>query len=163
MTTIDQLDVDLLAALAHDPRTPASELAHIVGVSRNTVQARLARLRDSQLVAGYTPRIDLAALGILVEAFVDIELAQGSLQRVIDALRTLPSVLEIHAVTGRGDLLVRVATTTREQLQTLLQEILAIRGVRRTTTNIALTTPLGFRVSPLLRQLAGARWPTTGM
>jgi DNA-binding Lrp family transcriptional regulator len=125
-------------------------------VSRNTIQARIARLSTEQIVAGFNVRVRLGDIGIPVEAFVDIELAQGALQTVIEALGELPNVLEVHATTGRADLMARVATRTHEELQHLLQEMYNITGVNRTTTHIALSTPVPYRVGPLLAHVTRA-------
>lgn len=129
------------------------ELAQRLGVSRNTIHARLARLADSGVVAGYGVRVRLLQAGIPVEAIVDIEIAQGALQSVIDELAKMPNVLEVHVTTGRADMMVRVAARTHEELQHVMQEMYAIRGVNRTTTHIALSTPVPYRVGPLLTHL----------
>jgi DNA-binding Lrp family transcriptional regulator len=153
--SIDALDADLIAALSEDPRLGPTELSERLRVSRNTVHARLARLTSAQVLDGFSARVRLAALGLAVEAFVDVELAQGALQAVIDSLAEMPHVLEVNATTGSGDLVVRVAARTHEELQSLLQEILAIDGLVRTTTRVALTTPVPYRVAPLLAHITG--------
>lgn len=150
MTIIDELDADLVTTLSEDPRMSVMELAQRLRVSRNTVQARLARLSAARIVVGYSVRIGLVEVGIPVEAFVDVELAQGSLQAVIDALGMMPNVLEVHVTTGRADLMVRIAARTHEELQHLIQEMYDIEGVNRTTTHIALSTPVPYRIGPLL-------------
>jgi DNA-binding Lrp family transcriptional regulator len=156
MTSIDALDAELIAALSQDPRIGPTELAQRLQVSRNTVHARLARLTTERVLDGFSARVRLSALGLAVEAFVDVELAQGTLTSVVAALAELQNVLEVNATTGRGDLFVRLAARTHEELQGLLQEILAVDGVTRTTTHIALTTPVPYRVEPLLTRLTGA-------
>jgi DNA-binding Lrp family transcriptional regulator len=129
------------------------ELAQRLGVSRNTIHARLARLADSGVVTGYGVRVRLTQAGIPVEAIVDIEIAQGALQSVIDELAKMPNVLEVHVTTGRADVMARVAARTHEELQHVMQEMYAIRGVNRTTTHIALSTPVPYRVGPLLTHI----------
>ena len=153
MTTIDELDADLIAALSEDPRVSVMELAQRFRVSRNTVHARLGRLSGAGIVAGYSARVRLLEVGILVEAFVDVELAQGALQAVIDALGKMANVLEVHVTTGRADLMVRIAAGTHEELEHLIQAMYDIEGVNRTTTHIALSTPVPYRVDPLLRHV----------
>jgi DNA-binding Lrp family transcriptional regulator len=157
LTSIDRLDADLLAALTLDPREGTSELAARLGVARNTVQARLARLMGSGVLQGFDPRVDLSLLGLSVVAFLHLELAQGTLQDVIDALAENPHVLEVHATTGHSDLVVRVAARSHPELQAVLQDVLAFPGVVRTNTEIALTTPVPFRVGPLLTALTEQR------
>ena len=150
MTSIDELDAEMLRILAADPRCGVLTLAERLGVSRNTAQARLARLQDTRLVKGWVPLVDLPQLGFHVQAIVEIELSQGSLEPVVDSLRATPQVLEVFATTGSGDLLVRVASQSHEALQQLLQQVLAIGGVVRTRTLVALSNPVPYRTQPLV-------------
>jgi len=154
MLTMDRLDVALLGALTRDARVGVVELASRLGVARNTVQSRLRKLEDEGLLVGFRPDLDLERAGIDVQAFVALEIVQGRLQAVVAELTAAPEVLEIHATTGREDLLVRVATATQASLQALIERIVAISGVSHSSTTLALTTPLAYRVQPLLEKLS---------
>lgn len=153
MVNIDRLDSHLMSLLSADARTGVVELAAALGVTRHTVQSRLRRLEEQGLLSGFVPRIDLAAMGITVQAFAALALEQGRLDAVVDGLAEIPQVLEVHATTGREDLLVRLATTSHAALQALIQQIVAMPGVRHSDTSLALTTPLPYRVSPLLTEV----------
>lgn len=157
MSSIDRLDADLLAVLSEDPRAGVTEIATRLGVTRNTVQARLARLTDSGVLQGFSARVDLARLGLGVVAFLHLELSQGALGSVVEALHELPHVLEVNATTGRSDLVVRVAAEGNPELQAVLQDVFSIPGVVRTVTDVALTTPVAYRVDPLLHALTRDR------
>jgi DNA-binding Lrp family transcriptional regulator len=87
-----------------------------------------------------------------VQAFVALEINQVGMASVVSGLARIPQVLEVHATTGREDLLVRVATATQAELQELVVHILAIPGVVHSSTTLALTTPLPYRVIPLLEE-----------
>jgi DNA-binding Lrp family transcriptional regulator len=149
---IDRLDARLLEAVAEAPRAGVMELARRLKVARGTVQARLEKLQRRGIVTGFSPDIDLRALGYDVLAFVTLEIAQGRLVDVVEHLGGIPEVLEVHATTGPGDLHARVVARTNEHLQQVIGEILAVSGISRTTTQIALTEQLRFRVLPIVNQ-----------
>lgn len=151
---IDALDARLLQALSESPRAGVMELARQLRVARGTVQARLDKLQRRQVVTGFGPDLDLRAIGFEVLAFVTLEIAQGRLRDVVEHLAGIPEVLEVHATTGPGDLHCRVVARTNEDLQHVIGAILAVRGIDRTTTQIALTEQLRFRVLPLLTDVA---------
>lgn len=153
MLNIDRLDARLLSALSRDARVGIGELASSLGVARNTVQARLRRLGETKVLRGYRPDIDLAAVGIAVQAFVALEIHQSELQEIARTLGDIPEVLEVHATTGREDLLVRVATSSQADLQRLVEQIVSLKGVMHSSTTLALTTPLPYRIEPLLDAL----------
>jgi DNA-binding Lrp family transcriptional regulator len=150
---IDRLDARLLEAVAESPRAGVMELARKLKVARGTVQARLEKLQRRGVVTGFSPDIDLRALGYHVLAFVTLEIAQGRLVDVVEHLAGIPEVLEVHATTGPGDLHARVVARTNEHLQLVIGNILAVAGISRTTTQIALTEQLRFRVLPLVNQV----------
>lgn len=53
MPGLDRIDLELLAALADDPRVTIVALAERMGLSRNTIQARMARLEQSGVFLSY--------------------------------------------------------------------------------------------------------------
>ncbi|CRZ16363.1 Lrp/AsnC family transcriptional regulator [Mycolicibacterium neworleansense] len=154
---LDALDSALLSMLASDPRLPILELASRLKVARNTVQARMKRLEESGVVRGYPPNINLAELGFAVHAFVGIETDQNKMDAIIEALRAYPHVLEVHATTGRADLLVRIAAQTQQELLGIIQQVHRIDGVKHSETMLAMATPVEYRSLPLVQQLTQDR------
>jgi DNA-binding Lrp family transcriptional regulator len=124
------------------------ELTRQLGVNRGTVRARLDKLQQRGIICGFD--LDVRAMGYEVLAFVSLEIAQGRLEDVAKHLREIPEVLEIHSVTGPGDLHCRVAAHTNDHLQRIIGRILEVPGIDRTTTQIALAEQLRRRVLPLV-------------
>jgi len=153
-TGIDELDARLILALNAAPRAGIMELARRLKVARGTVQARLDKLQARRVITGFGPDLDLRVIGYNVLAFITLEIAQGRLTDVTEHLAGIPEVVEAHATTGPGDLHCRVVARTNEHLQDVINSILKVNGIMRTTTQIALTEQLGHRVLPLVAQLA---------
>jgi DNA-binding Lrp family transcriptional regulator len=128
--------------LTTSTRPNVLELSRRLGQARNTVQARIDRLQRSGVIAGYAPMIDLDALGYNVLAFTTLEIAQGQERTVIDGLALIPEVLETHKITGPGDLLCRIVARTNEHLHDVLERVLGLGGIGRTTTALALASPI---------------------
>lgn len=152
---IDATDARLLLALAAHPRATAVALAEASGLSRNTVQARLAALDRSGAVKSFERRIDPASLGYPLTAFVTTQVAQRRLDEVANALAAIPEVLQVHGLTGDTDLLVHVAATDAENLYVVAGHILDIPGVERTSTALVMRQLVPYRLAPLLRRTAG--------
>jgi DNA-binding Lrp family transcriptional regulator len=149
--------VHLIRAIHDHPRVGYLELSRLTGVSRATVQARLARMEDAGVITGYGPDIDLARAGFRVRAYVTLELAQGRLDEVGPRLLDVPGVLEAYATTGTGDVHCTVAATDHEGLQAVLLQIDRIPGVVRSTSVIALSEVVPRRILPLLEAQPRAR------
>jgi DNA-binding Lrp family transcriptional regulator len=153
---IDRLDARLLRALAESPRAGVMELARQLEVARGTVQARLEKLQQRGVIRGFAPEVDLRTIGYEVLAFVNLEIAQGRLADVVEHLASIPEVLEVHSTTGLGDLHARVIARNNEHLQVVIGAILAVQGISRTTTQIALTEQLPLRILPIVDEAARA-------
>jgi DNA-binding Lrp family transcriptional regulator len=132
----------LLEGLATLTRPNVLELSRQLGLARNTVQARLDRLQASGAIVGFEPVLDLGALGYSVLAFSTLEIAQGQEAAVVDALAAIPEVLEVHKITGPGDLLCRIVARSNEHLHVVIEAVLRAPGIVRTTTSLALHSPV---------------------
>ncbi|MHA7281545.1 Lrp/AsnC family transcriptional regulator [Arthrobacter sp. TMS2-4] len=154
MSKLDNLDLRLLLALVRDPRAQVSELSELLGVARNTAQTRIRRLLRAGTLRPSGRELDLEALGYDVVAFITIEVSHRELDGVIAGLRTLNQVLEVHEISGRGDVWCRVAATDTHNLQVALRSVLRIKGVIRTETVLALHEHIPYRTEPLLERLA---------
>ncbi|MCE0763686.1 Lrp/AsnC family transcriptional regulator [Pseudonocardia kujensis] len=147
---VDDIDARLLRALVANPRGTALALAEAAGLSRNTVQARLARLEDRGVLRSEERRIDPAALGYPLTAYVTVVVVQRLLDRVAAALAAIPEVLEVVGISGQGDLQVQVVARDADDLYRIAGRLLVIDGVERTTTSLVMRRLVDHRVTQLL-------------
>lgn len=139
---LDDLDRSLIALLRRDARMSISELARRTDQPRATVLSRQQRLERRRVISGYGPDIDAARIGFGVTAFATLEIAQGSHESTVARLREVVEVLEIHTVTGVGDLHLRIIARSNAHLHEILQRVTSIDSVMRSQTQIALSTQL---------------------
>jgi DNA-binding Lrp family transcriptional regulator len=156
MRSIDKLDAGLIELLAAEPRVGVLEASRRLGVARGTVQARLDRMHDRGVIIGYGPDVDPAALGYEVTAFITLEIRQvGGHDPVAERLAAIPEVLEVHTITGSGDVLCRVVARSNADLQRVLDAIVSVEGVVRSATVISLAAQVPYRIIHLVRAAAG--------
>jgi DNA-binding Lrp family transcriptional regulator len=152
---VDATDARLLLALAEDPRASVMALSQRLGLARNTVQARLTRLESSGALAPLDRRVRPEALGYRLGAYVTVQVAQRSLAEVSDGLAHIPEVLEVTGLSGAADLLVQVAAKDADDLWRITEQVLAIPGVQRIDTALAMRRFVDHRLGPLLERAAG--------
>ena len=150
MSTLDRFDLDLLAALSADPRATVVALAERLGLSRNTVQARMTRLERAGVFLSYERAISSSALGFPIEAFISAIVRQADLPRITAELAHVPEIVQVHGLSGQVDLLVRVACRDTQHLFDTDARILAIDGIERTETSLVMGEVIGYRVAPLM-------------
>lgn len=150
MPGLDALDLQLLAALVDDPRASLVALADTLGVSRNTVYARMSRLEDAGAFLAFDRRISPEALGYPVTAFISVTTRQKDLARIVDEIATIPEVVQAHGMSGSADLVATVVSPDIHRLFDVDAAILAIDGVERTETSLSMGELIPYRVGPLL-------------
>jgi DNA-binding Lrp family transcriptional regulator len=149
---IDATDACVLLALNAHPRATTIALADRVGLSRNTVQARLGTLEDK--LGAFEHRVSPASLGYPLTAFVTTQVTQRRLDDVAAALGEVPEVLEVQGVSGQTDLMVHVVAADADDLYRVAGLILAIPGVERTSTALVMRQLVDYRITPLLKRIA---------
>ncbi|HEU0240512.1 MAG TPA: Lrp/AsnC family transcriptional regulator [Micromonosporaceae bacterium] len=148
---LDELDARLLALLAAEPRIGVLECARRLHVARGTAQARLDKLVGRGVIRGFGPEVSPAALGYGVMAFVTLEIRQSrGHDPVTQHLGTIPEVLEVHTITGSGDLLCRIVARSNADLQRVIDLIVSYDEIVRSSTIIALAEQIPYRVMPLV-------------
>jgi DNA-binding Lrp family transcriptional regulator len=147
---LDTIDRTLIRLMRRDPRATSTELAAQAGIARNTAMSRVRRLETCGAITGYGPDINPQAAGFGVQAFVTLSIAQGAHETAVAALSAIAEILEIHTVTGRGDLFIKVVAPSNEVLHLVLQQVASIPQVGRTETQLALHTSLVRTVADLI-------------
>jgi DNA-binding Lrp family transcriptional regulator len=152
MRSLDATDARLLLALSDNPRATGLELAQRLGLSRNTVQARLAALENQPALHAFDTRVQPEALGYPLTAFITTQVNQHRLAEVGAGLDAVPEVIEVHGLTGGADLLVRVVARDPDDLYRVAELVLGIPGVERTSIALSMREMVRYRVAPLLRR-----------
>lgn len=160
-TWLDRTDARIVLALNRAPRSTVLALAEELGLSRNTVQARIAKLEDRGALRGFDQRLDPAAAGYPMTAFITARVTQQMLSSLALALADIAEVVEVIGLSGVTDLLIRVVARDATDLYRIAGQILATPGVERTETALAMRTLVESRMSPLLERLASVG-PTVG-
>lgn len=140
---LDDLDLRIVSELLRDGRTPASQLAETVGLSRPAVAERIEKLERNGVIRGTTAVIHPASLGKNVTAFVA---ARGSAtldpkaRKAFGALLRSDEVLEAHTVAGDDCYLLKVRTDSIASLEKLVSRLGAAPLSLTTRTTIVMKT-----------------------
>ena len=152
MQELDGTDARILLALSEDARLSGVELAQRLGLSRNTVQSRLARLESGSLLGSMDRRVLHRALGYPLTAFVSARVDQHRLQEIESAIT---EVVEVHGIAGGADIMIRVVAQDTDDLYRIAGVILASPGIQRTEVSLSMREMVPYRTAPILRQRVG--------
>ena len=136
------MDWALLRELQADARLSFSELSRRVHLSPPAVAERVRRLEENGVIAGYHAHVDLTRVGWTVQAIIRMS-CYGSRCLLRDPrVAQWPEIMEIHRVTGDACCLLRVAATSMDSFERVIDR-LAPYG--QPSSTMVLSTPLGWR------------------
>lgn len=146
MDTIDRRIVD---ALRKDGRASFAELARTVGLSSSAVHERVGKLEATGVISGYRALVSPAELNLGVTALIGIEPSEtGDDDAIGQALAKMGEVEDCLLVAGVEAFVVKVRTSSIEQLYLLVGRLRAIEGVARTRTTVVMRTLFEARSVP---------------
>ncbi|MEW2383487.1 Lrp/AsnC family transcriptional regulator [Micromonospora sp. NPDC047707] len=138
---MDEVDRALLAELQADATQAYAALGKVVGLSAGSTHERVRKLRERGVIRRTTVDVDPAAVGRGVLAFVMLQAnAWMGDPPTRDALAAIPQIQEAHIIAGSASLLVKIRTSTPEELQAVLRRLFDVEGVTGTQTIVALET-----------------------
>lgn len=148
----------ILQELQQDARLSFAELGRRVGLSTPAVAERVRNLEAVGILAGYRAEIDLRQVGLPILAIVRMSAVGDVLARITATVRSMPEVLECHRGTGADSFVMKVAVSSVEHLEALIDRLTPFGT---TSTSIVLSSPVPRRVIGPVEGAPAARRVTT--
>ncbi|MBI6630540.1 Lrp/AsnC family transcriptional regulator [Pontibaca salina] len=143
MIELDEIDRQLLRALAQDVTQSAGALGRRFGLSQPATWRRIRRLQDSGAISGRRLRLDKAALGFGVTVFLGIKLARKghvSLEDFERAVSAIPEVQLVEHVLGLYDYRLRIVARDLSDFERVLRHrIMTLPGAGEVEANVVLS------------------------
>ena len=137
---MDELDMSLVRMLRRNARASLSELAADLGVQRNTVRARMAKLVEAGDIVGFTVETKADISDYPVRGLMMLEIAGRQSEKVAAALLKRPEVQAVHSTNGKWDYIAEIGAETLEAFDAALTAIRRTEAIGRTETSILLST-----------------------
>ena len=137
---MDDLDRNILGLLGADARMSVATLARRLKVARSTIQARLERLETTGIIAGYTLKLGEEARQGRLRASVLITIEPRAQAAILSRLKSIAEVERVFTTSGRFDLLMQIAAPNTQVLDSVLDQIGALTGVKSSESLIHLST-----------------------
>jgi Lrp/AsnC family leucine-responsive transcriptional regulator len=137
---VEDLDRRIVDHLAADGRMSYTDLGRALGMSTSAVHQRVRRLEQRGVIRGYAAKVDHAALGVAMTAFVSITpLDPAAPDDIPERLRGIEAVEACHSVAGGENYILKVRVATPSELEELLGTLRARANVT-TRTTVVLST-----------------------
>lgn len=137
---MDELDRSIIGLLSADARMSVATLARRLKVARSTIQARLERLETGGIIAGYTLKLGEEARQGRLRASVLLSIEPRAQAAILSRLKAISEVERVFTTSGRFDLLLQVAAPNTAVLDSILDQIGAMTGIKSSESLIHLST-----------------------
>ena len=140
---IDDIDRKILRELQTDARISYAELGRRVGLTTPAVIERVRKLEDAGIITGYRAGLDTSKVGLPITAFIRMSITGVDYSHIIEVAEESNEVLECHRGTGGDSFIMKVAVSSVEHLQEVIDRLTPY-GI--TTTTIVLSSPVRRKV-----------------
>jgi Lrp/AsnC family leucine-responsive transcriptional regulator len=140
---IDEIDWKILRELQSNGRITFAELGRRVGLTTPAVIERIRKMEDARIITGYRAEIDTAKVGLPITAFIRMSISGVDYSHIIEVAEESSEVLECHRATGGDSFIMKVAVSSVQHLQDLIDRLTPY-GI--TTTSIVLSSPVKKRI-----------------
>ncbi|GAA1187334.1 Lrp/AsnC family transcriptional regulator [Streptomyces hebeiensis] len=137
---LDELDRKILSALVANARASFVEIGACIGLSAPAVKRRVDRMREAEVITGFTTIVRPGALGWRTEAYVEVYCDSAAPpRRIAEVARKYPEIVAAVTVTGAADALLHIRAADIEHFENVLEQIRNEPFIRRTDSTIVLT------------------------
>lgn len=137
---LDELDRQLIEALARDARVSNRKIALDLGVTEGTVRGRIKRLQQDGLIS-FTAITSFGLADSARMAFIGVEVNVCDVRGVAERIAELPTVNAVMITMGRFNILAICLFNSLDNLLELASnQILSMPGVHHVETSIAVKT-----------------------
>ncbi|WP_394177436.1 Lrp/AsnC family transcriptional regulator [Yoonia maritima] len=141
--TLDDIDRELLRAVALNADQSTTQLGQKLGLSQPATWRRLRRLQDAGVISGRRLVLDAEKVGFGVTVFLGVKLATKgriSLEDFERAVSAIPEVQSVEHVLGLYDYRLRVVARDLADFERVLRRrVMTLPGVGNVEANVLLS------------------------
>ena len=138
---IDDKDKQIIDLLVSSGREPATSISEKVGLSVPSVTERIKKLQESKVIPGFKAVVNYKNLGFDVSALITIISESSSdYHGFRNETNNNTEIIKCFSTTGNGSHVLFVRTKNTNSLEKLLSKIQQWPGVKRTETQLILST-----------------------
>jgi len=138
---IDEIDQQIVALLRENARRSFQDIGSRVSLSAPAVKRRVDRMEERGVIRGYTAVLDHSALGWSTHAVVFL-FCEGRMtgDEILAAAGRHPEVAAAHTIAGEASAVLHLHARDTEHLEQALERLRDAPGIRRTQTQVVLST-----------------------
>ena len=138
---IDDKDRQIINILLKSGRESASGISDKLNLSVPTVIDRMKKMQELDIISGFKAVVNYKKIGLDVSALITvISESSSNFADIVAKSKETPEVVSCYATTGHGSHVMIINAENTESLERILRKIQSWTGVKRTETQIILSS-----------------------
>ncbi|MDO6764970.1 Lrp/AsnC family transcriptional regulator [Agarivorans sp. 1_MG-2023] len=114
---MDKFDQKIVAMLVDNARTPVSQIAREVNLSRSATAERISNLEKQGVISGYHARLGHAQQAAPIAAHLELRYKEHNCEAYAEIMRGIPEVKRCQAISGDVDMLLYIEVASMARLE----------------------------------------------
>ena len=135
---LDDIDRDIISILQENAKTSYREIQEKLGISIGTIHNRITKLEASEIIEGYTLKLNNIKLGYKFTFLIRVQIDGKHTSDILESLREKPEVCSIFHTTGEQSAALICRFKEPENVHDFIREINEKQWVTKTISNMVL-------------------------
>ncbi|MHA1805448.1 MAG: Lrp/AsnC family transcriptional regulator [Promethearchaeota archaeon] len=135
---LDEIDKDIIRILQENARTSYREIQEKLGISIGTIHNRITKLKENQIIEGYTLKLNNTKLGYKLTFLIRIQIDGKHTEEVLLELSKMPEVCSVFHTTGDQSAALICRFKESDDVHAFIRELNEHPHVSRTVSNLVL-------------------------
>ena len=135
---LDDIDRDIIRILQENAKTSYREINDKLGISIGTIHNRINKLENSEIIEGYTLKLNNIKLGYKFTFLIRVQIDGKHTSEILENLREKPEVCSIFHTTGEQSAALICRFKEPEHVHDFIREINEKQWVTKTISNMVL-------------------------
>lgn len=137
---LDEVDLRLLSYIEEDFDVNLEDLSDELDFSKSAIYYRLNKLREKGVIRRVSADLDPLSFGLNMVMITDVSVAHesGYADDIGTQLTEIPGVQQVYYTMGDVDFVVISRAQNREQMNALIDDVIAIDGVKETSSKFVM-------------------------
>jgi Lrp/AsnC family transcriptional regulator for asnA, asnC and gidA len=135
---LDDIDRDIIRILQENAKTSYREIQEKLGISIGTIHNRITKLETSEIIEGYTLKLNNIKLGYKFTFLIRVQIDGKHTSEILESLREKPEVCSIFHTTGEQSAALVCRFKEPENVHDFIREVNEKQWVTKTISNMVL-------------------------
>ena len=135
---LDEIDKNILRILQDNARTSYREIQDELGISIGTIHNRITKLKDRDIIEGYTLKLNNEKLGYKLSFLIRINCDGKFTEEILNEIAQIPEVCNVFHTTGEQSAALICRFKESSDVHQFIRDLNQKEAITRTNSNMIL-------------------------